>query len=163
MAQGERLARVVHAIPGRLRVRLEGDGWTPAGIEELGGGLDALRATPGIREVRLNWGARSIAIRYEPTQLTPEQILGAATAAGVDVVGDGEGPEAARDGTAALPRRLDRRMVRTLAISLASLYGARQVGAAVGGAATWPAYFAIWFALRRLADRVAPRGEAPAL
>ena len=37
-----------------------------------------------------------------------------------------------------------------LALSAVSLLAARRVGATLGGGTTLPAYFAVWFALRRL-------------
>jgi hypothetical protein len=48
------------------------------------------------------------------------------------------------------PPKLDRRFVESLALSAVSLLAARRVGLALGGGTTLPAYFAIWFALRRL-------------
>ena len=48
------------------------------------------------------------------------------------------------------PPKLDRRFAESLALSAVSLLAARRVGLAFGGGATLPAYFAIWFALRRL-------------
>ena len=48
------------------------------------------------------------------------------------------------------PPKLDRRFAESLALSAVSLLAARRVGLALGGGSTLPAYFAIWFALRRL-------------
>jgi hypothetical protein len=48
------------------------------------------------------------------------------------------------------PPRLDRRFAESITLSLVSLLAARWVGTALGGGTTLPAYFAIWFALRRL-------------
>ena len=48
------------------------------------------------------------------------------------------------------PPKFDRRFVESLALSAVSFVGARQVALAFGGGTTLPAYFAIWFALRRL-------------
>jgi hypothetical protein len=48
------------------------------------------------------------------------------------------------------PPKLDRRFAESLALSAVSLLAARRVGLALGGGTTLPAYFAIWFALRRL-------------
>ena len=159
MAPGDHPARVVHAIPGRLRLRLEGDTWTPASIETLGDQLDMLRALGGVGEVRLNPRARRLTVRYDQTLLTEVAVLDAVTTAGVRVAD--EEPLGAGDAAVGLPIRLDRRTLRALAISGVSLYGARHVGAAIGGAAIWPAYFVIWFGLRRLENRFAPRDPGP--
>ena len=159
MALGDRPARVAHAIPGRLRLRLEGGEWTPASTAGLGGRLDELRALRGVGEVRLNPGARSLTVRYDPNLLAEGAVLDALTAAGIRVAE--EEPAGVGDAASRPPIRFDRRPLRALAISGLSLYGARQVGAAFGGVATWPAYFVIWFGLRRLESRVAPRDEAP--
>ncbi len=152
MTVTQRLARVAHAIPGRLRLRLEGEGWTPETIEDVLRGLDGLRRTSGILDVRLNAGARSAVIRYDPTLQTEARVLAAVAEAGAEVVPPGgDGADAVARAT--IPTiRFDRRLVGNLAISGVSLYAARQVGAAVGGAAVWPAYFAIWFALRRVGN-----------
>ena len=48
------------------------------------------------------------------------------------------------------PPKLDRRFAEGLALSAVSLLAARRVGLALGGGTTLPAYFAIWFALRRM-------------
>jgi hypothetical protein len=67
------LLRIAHHIPGRVRLKLEGD---------LGGGLgqaveDARRfvrsaaSTPGIRTVNLNVMARSCVVEYDPGIISP--------------------------------------------------------------------------------------------
>jgi len=48
------------------------------------------------------------------------------------------------------PPKLDRRFAESLMLSAVSLLAARRVGMALGGGTTLPAYFAIWFALRRM-------------
>jgi hypothetical protein len=48
------------------------------------------------------------------------------------------------------PPKLDRRFAESLGLSAVSLLAARRVGLALGGGTTLPAYFVIWFALRRL-------------
>jgi hypothetical protein len=48
------------------------------------------------------------------------------------------------------PPKLDRRFAESLALSAASLLAARQVGVMLGGGSTLPAYFVIWFSLRRM-------------
>jgi hypothetical protein len=48
------------------------------------------------------------------------------------------------------PPKLDRRFAESLALSGVSLLAARRIGLALGGGTTLPAYFVVWFALRRL-------------
>lgn len=163
MVDATRQARVIHAIPGRLRLRLECDGWTDAATDEMVGRLEGLRTIGGLSEVRTNPGARSVVIRYVPSVLTPDQVLAAVSRTGVNLaVSPLPAEEPSRplvDPALPTVSAPNARMLRGLAISLASLFAARQVGALVGGAVTWPAYFAIWFALRRISDGVSGRGS----
>lgn len=48
------------------------------------------------------------------------------------------------------PPKLDRRFAESLGLSAVSLLAARRIGQTLGGGTTIPAYFAVWFALRRL-------------
>lgn len=153
---------VAHAIPGRLRLRLVGPLWTGERLDALSASLDAPRARRGIRDVELKRAARAVVIRYEPDLLDHDQVL--ALAERVGLVGpsteSGAGvPDAAADGMSetteelaaliGIPTSFDRRLAESLALSGVSLLAARWVGTALGGGATLPAYFAIWFALRR--------------
>ena len=155
--------RVVHAIPGRLRLRLLRQELTIEELDELSADLDVLGARRGIRDVELKRAARAVVIRYEPDVLDQERVLALAEAAGLvqgTAAGDVDGsagttPELSEstEELAALigiPTSFDRRLVESLALSGVSLVAARGLGMALGGGMTIPAYFAVWFALRRL-------------
>ena len=209
MTQTTRRARVVHAIPGRLRIRFEDDG--PSSTDD---GLAEARAAPGILAIETKPAARSIVVQYDPEQTTQALVLAELDRAGIQTIApdavdasagatsppgpasgseaaggsatrdargrfqrtrgdrqpgpsDGQPTEPAPDSTDAKaassgqrsewmemligpPPKLDRRFAESLALSAVSLLAARRVGLALGGGTTLPAYFAIWFALRRL-------------
>jgi hypothetical protein len=202
MSQTRPYARVVHAIPGRLRLRLEIDADLFATDA-----LAAARVAPGILAVELKAAASSIVVQYDPAETDQIAVLAALKRAGIDVgpladeaspvnaasgqstVAIGAGAGSRRDakgryrrqdtepppnatagpppgasaepgksaGRSELwemligpPPKLDRRLAESLALSAVSLLAARRVGLALGGGSTLPAYFAIWFALRRL-------------
>lgn len=170
MAVSGSRARVVHAVRGRLRVRLE-DGAPAASLDSLG----AVRVAPGVRTVDVRPAARSVVISYDHVETSEDAVLAALAQAGLDILptpaadrvgaenasGDtpseiSEGPPDAAGGSTLRevligpPPKLDRRFAESLALSAVSLVGARQVGLALGGGMTLPAYFVIWLALRRL-------------
>jgi len=207
MTQTGRRARLIHAIPGRLRIRLDDAG--PAVIDV---DLAALRVAPGILAVEAKPAARSIVVRYDPALTTRALVLAELERAGLQILAgdpadataattaspvshseqagrattrdargrfqrgrrdrptgapDDRGAEPAPDAAEARatgsgqrsewmemligpPPKLDRRFAESLALSAVSLLAARRVGLALGGGTTLPAYFAIWFALRRL-------------
>ena len=201
MTQTGRRARVVHTIPGRLRIRFEEA--APASMDD---GLAAVRAAPGILAIEAKPAARSVVVQYDPTRTTEALVIAELQQAGIAVAAPGEtepaGPilvpesggdatgdargrfqrqrgdrrrgepdgETAEPATSATegkaagsgrrselmelligpPPKLDRRFAESLALSAVSLLAARRVGLALGGGTTLPAYFAIWFALRRL-------------
>jgi hypothetical protein len=161
-------ARLVHAVRGRLRVRLE-DG-APTGLLD---GLGPLRVAPGVQAVEVRSTARSVVVRYDHAEISEIAVLEAFADAGIDVISASDHTEAARsdatqesspsdarsgpDGSSSLrelligpPPKLDRRFAESLALSAVSLVGARQIGLAFGGGMTLPAYFVIWLTLRRL-------------
>ncbi|MDP8922875.1 MAG: hypothetical protein M3O34_08370 [Chloroflexota bacterium] len=153
---------IAHAVSGRLRLRLAGGDRTRERLDALAADLDALRGRPGIHAVELKRAARAVVIRYEPNLLDQDAVLALAAASGL-VRGTtatytpesaGASPERSEttEELAALigiPTSFDRRLAESLALSGVSLLAARQVGLVLGGS-TLPAYFAIWFALRRL-------------
>ena len=196
MTQTGRRALVVHAIPGRLRIRFEEAGQLPASE-----GLAAVRVAPGVLSVEAKPAARSILVQYDPAGTTEALVIAELGRVGIQVVPSAEAapsgpivvPETAsaghaRDahgrfqrkgqaaeqpaaseteaadsmqtdsgGRSALmemligpPPKLDRRFAESLALSAVSLLAARRVGLVLGGGMTLPAYFAIWFALRRM-------------
>jgi hypothetical protein len=61
-----------------------------------------------------------------------------------------EGRSALMEALIGPPPKLDWRFAESIGLSIVSLLAARRVGLALGGGTTLPAYFAIWFALRRL-------------
>jgi hypothetical protein len=207
MTQMGRRARVVHAIPGRLRIRFEG-----AGPEPSFHGLAAARVAPGVLAIETKPAARSAVVRYDPAATTEAAVLEELDQAGIELISletvsvvapDASSPDSVvskqEAGTTSAPRdsqgrfqrksgdprqgapegqtadpkagpkegkagersalmemligpppKLDRRFAESLALSAVSLLAARRVGLALGGGTTLPAYFAIWFALRRL-------------
>jgi hypothetical protein len=162
MTQDRSDARLIHHVPGRLRVRLH-----DAVPMTRFGTFGAVRVAPGVEAVEVRESARSIVVRYAPDQTSLAAVLTAFSTAGL-VIDDGTGDDSARspdargnegqgNGGATLrelligpPPKLDRRFAESLALSLVSLLGARQVGLALGGGMTMPAYFVIWLTLRRL-------------
>ncbi|HZO25218.1 MAG TPA: hypothetical protein VFH48_04405 [Chloroflexota bacterium] len=221
MTQTGRRARVVHAIPGRLRIRFDGSDLTAASD-----GLAAVRVAPGVLAIDSKPAAQSIVVQYDPEQTTEALVLAELEQhAGITIVAMGTSPpsplrganigfdvvrrticagprpdiisgaergsrpvgaeassatggrdargrftrqsepdepeaDTQADGSRARsalwemlvgpPPKLDRRFAESLMLSAVSLLAARRVGMALGGGTTLPAYFAIWFALRRM-------------
>jgi hypothetical protein len=168
MVESRSRARVVHAVRGRLRVRLE-DGASAAPLDSL----RAVRVAPGVVAVEVRAAARSVVVRYDHTRISEDGVLAALALAGIDIApaaeasgspgqnsGGTSSESAATDPNASgstlremligPPPKLDRRFAESLALSAVSFVGARQVGLALGGGMTLPAYFVIWLALRRL-------------
>lgn len=64
--------RVLHAIRGRLRMRVD----LPQIFDGLLGACEAfLRDQPGIQEVRLNPGCRSVVLNYDPDVLKADDLV----------------------------------------------------------------------------------------
>lgn len=74
-----RRARVVHAIPGRVRLRFE-DGWLsePDALADV-------RGTPGVLGVELKPAARSAVVCYDPARVDEAALLAALAGAGLTV------------------------------------------------------------------------------
>lgn len=167
MTQTGRRARIVHAIPGRLRIRFGETDQLPASED-----LAVVRGAPGVRTVEAKPAAQSILVQYDPAQTTEALVIAELGRAGVQVAQRGEAAAPDEDATgsndggrSALmemligpPPKLDRRFAESLALSAVSLLAARRVGLALGGGTTLPAYFAIWFALRRMTGLGRRRG-----
>jgi copper chaperone CopZ len=68
---------VVHAIPGRLRLRLERAGLSSEFVAAL---ETTLLSTPGVHEVRVTVQTGSVVIRFDPAQLDPERLIAQARA-----------------------------------------------------------------------------------
>lgn len=169
-----RHGRIVHAVRGRLRIRLHQDA-----SPHIQTAVAGVRLTPGVLGVDIRSTTRSIVVQYDPAQLLEADVLAQIEQAGILVelseperlTGESAAPvegaapddqpggsDASRaDGGSTLrelligpPPKLDRRFAESLALSGVSLVAARQVSLALGGGMTLPAYFAIWFTLRRL-------------
>jgi hypothetical protein len=67
-----RRARLVHAVPGRLRLRLERNDLTDEFIQAL---ERALLMTDGVREVQVTPHTGSVVVRFDPTQFDPERLM----------------------------------------------------------------------------------------
>jgi hypothetical protein len=67
-----RRARLVHAVPGRLRLRLERNDLTAEFIQAL---EVALLTTDGVREVQVTPQTGSVVVRFDPTQLDLERLM----------------------------------------------------------------------------------------
>ncbi len=159
MSQTGRRARVVHAIPGRLRIRFEETEPLPASED-----LASARVAPGVLAVEAKPAARSVLVQYDPARTTEALVIAELGRAGVQLVQPGEATAPDADATGSKdggrsalmemligpPPKLDRRFAESLALSAVSLLAARRVGPVLGGGMTLPAYFAIWFALRRM-------------
>ena len=81
MAVSGSRARVVHAVRGRMRVRLE-DGVSDTPLNSLG----VVRGAPGVQAVDVRATARSIVIRYDPRQNSEDAVLAALAQAGIDIL-----------------------------------------------------------------------------
>src|SRR5947209_4368037 len=69
---GSPRARVVHAIPGRLRLRwdrreADGEAWAPL--------LARLRGQPGVRAARFNPASGSLVVEYDPAAITDTALM----------------------------------------------------------------------------------------
>ena len=149
-------ARVVHASPGRIRLKVPRAALESTPLREA---QRALRELAGIRDVRVNPLASSVIIVYDERAVDPLVLLGIATQAGVNVVVPAEEPSIPAEGTVlserltAFFRQLDRRVahatggtadLRTIVpISLFAL-GVREVLA--GNVTALPWYVCFWYA-----------------
>ena len=64
---GTARARVVHAVPGRMRLRFAREEAEPAAVEQL---LARLREQPGVRQARFNSASGSVIVEYDPATIT---------------------------------------------------------------------------------------------
>jgi hypothetical protein len=67
-----RRARLVHAVPGRLRLRLERNDLTDEFIQAI---ERAFLTTDGVREVQVTPQTGSVVVRFDPAQLDPERLM----------------------------------------------------------------------------------------
>jgi hypothetical protein len=64
-------AQVAHAVPGRLRVRID----APRGQGKLHRLEDELNRMPDTADVRANHAARSVTVTFNPLQTSPNSLL----------------------------------------------------------------------------------------
>ncbi len=142
-------AQLVHASPGRLRLRLP-----RAALENglLGRAERALLALPGVQQVRANALASSLVVVYDQSVVAAPTVLGALTDVGFVLADPAPGPDA-REGGSEMGRSIedffggaDERLVRLtrgatdlrtlVPLGLAAL-AAREVLRGRVGAAPW--------------------------
>jgi hypothetical protein len=154
-----RRATVVHAIPGRVRVRLERSLRSAELLRDL---VEALSEVEGVRRVQANPATGSLLLLYDPELLTLDQLLLAADAANIAVVLPGDQshqPEPddltplARGINSAFGRlnralfaftggKLDVRTVLPLGLAAGSL---RQIARSGGNVRAVPWYVLLWY------------------
>jgi hypothetical protein len=166
--------QVVHASPGRVRLRLSDAALSDPHVR---GAEGLLASMPGIGQVRVNPWARSVTITYDPEAVDPAALFAAAEAAGVRVTApsspNGHGPSPPGDGTELGDRissvfgRADRRVVaatggiadlRTLVPVGLSALAAREILSGRAGAAPW--YVLVWYAFEIFTKPRRPEGTA---
>ncbi|MHB0871817.1 MAG: HMA2 domain-containing protein [Chloroflexota bacterium] len=81
--QGDRTATIVHAIPGRIRVRLGKSLSSPESMQSI---METLSAVEGVSRAEANPVTRSILLLYDPEVMNPEQLYLAAQSVDVAVV-----------------------------------------------------------------------------
>lgn len=74
--------QVVHASPGRLRLRLPRDAFASPELAKL---ETVVSGQPGIRDVRRNERASSVTITYDPQAVSLPELAAAAAGTGVSV------------------------------------------------------------------------------
>lgn len=87
-----RLLRIVHHIPGRVRLKLD---WNAAGLgealDDVGRFVRSVSNAAGIRSVNLNPLARSCTVEYDPTVISPaawqDLVVGVRSAAADALLG----------------------------------------------------------------------------
>ncbi len=72
--------RVVHAVPGRVRVKLNREELSDDQGDEL---RSALLAIPGVRDIQANARTGSVVIQYDPAELDVAGLINLARAANV--------------------------------------------------------------------------------
>ena len=152
--------RVVHASPGRVRVKVPKEAFTDGALGEAERALGALR---GVREVRRNPRAASVVVSYDPGLVDQPALLDAVAAAGMAIVtpgddgangaGDPHYPVALAQLLGTPFRRADERLaaatrrgvdLRTLVPVGLALLAAREILAGRLGNAPW--YTLLWYA-----------------
>ena len=145
--------RVVHAVPGRVRVKLDREELT----DEFSGQLRAaLMAMPGVEEVRITSRTGSVAIRYDPAELDVDGLMELARAANLLALDAmAEDPYASRRPPPSLTARRIQRTFHEVDVRLAEITNGRWDLRSVV-----PAAFGM-LALRQLLRDAGAFGSAP--
>ncbi len=157
--RGDGKATIVHAIPGRVRVRLDRSLRSPVFMHTL---VDALSQVEGVRRVQANPSTGSLLLLYDPQLLSLEQLYQAARAADVTLVipATPAAPDSAGELTTLAQRinsaigrldqtvfgftggTLDLRTLFPLGLATAAL---RQIATSGGNLAAAPWYVLLWY------------------
>ena len=81
--------QIVHAIPGRVRIRAVSNGFQPA----LTAAAQQLRQLKGIKEISINQQTASLVITFDESRLSLPKLLEALRRQGVGVAKDGISPQ----------------------------------------------------------------------
>lgn len=156
--QRDRTATVVHAIPGRVRVRLDRSLRSAETMQTLAGLLAQIE---GVRQVRVNPSTGSVLLEYDPQQVNLEQLYLAANAAKVTLVMPGTPNESGPQDMTPLAKRINStfgRLDRTVydfsggRIDVKTLFplglaaaAVRQIATSGGNVAAAPWYVLLWY------------------
>jgi len=155
---GRGTATIVHAMPGRVRVRLDRSLRSPDTVRFV---TETLSGLEGVRELRFNPATGCLLLLYDPDILHIDQLLLAASAANIEVVPP-TSPAPPQEGDItplarsinALFREIDRRLLRLTSgkLDARTLFpvglGAaalRQIIVSRGEIAAAPWYVLLWY------------------
>ncbi|HEV8636776.1 MAG TPA: heavy metal translocating P-type ATPase [Chloroflexota bacterium] len=120
-------ARIVHHVPGRLRLHAPALRREPGLADRI---IAVGMAHAGVRAVRVNLPAASVAVEYDPAALTPSRALvrrwvatGPAALPPPAALGDGSGPRQGGEGAGSAWRRLVPLAASAAGLALALLGG----------------------------------------
>ncbi len=155
---GDRTATIVHAIPGRVRVRLGRTLRSPQTMETLSGLLAQME---GVHNVRTNSSTGSLLLEYDPQVVDLEQLYVAAAAANVTIVVPGVATQASPEEITPLAKginsavgrfdravsdfsggKIDLKTLFPLGLAAAAL---RQIASSGGNVTAAPWYALLWY------------------
>ncbi len=157
--QSDRTATIVHAIPGRIRFRLDRSLRSPESLRSL---TDTLSQMEGVRRVEVNPATGSLLLLYDPEVLNIEQLYLAARTANVNVlIPEGAAAELPSEEVSAIASRINSFFgqmdsavfrftggtidVKTLVPFGLATAALRQIAASRGRLATVPWYVLLWY------------------
>lgn len=152
-------ATILHAIPGRIRVRVEGSARAPETMSAL---ASAVSQIAGVQEVRINPTTGSLLALYDPNAVSIEEMYIAARAARLNITAPGspsspgetaEVSQVARNITSSFGRvdsaissvtggRLDAKTLVPLGLGAAAV---RQIATTGAGLSAIPWYILLWY------------------